>query len=109
MIKDLKFWILEDGNPVLTDSWQRFLEFQIAPTDLRRVAETRVGRVRISTVFIGLIYMKYGGDLWFEVIFVDLDDTYHGRLDNDPVLITGLNCNDIATFKFENIEAIYGQ
>ena len=72
-------WILKDGEPVQVPLLEWALWFE--NTDTRRVAETIINDVRVSTVFLGINHNFGGGKpLLFEtMIFGGTHDEYQER------------------------------
>lgn len=80
MVSGVEHMILDAEHhlvPVDLLTWARFFE----DGEARRVNETMVGDVRVSTVFIGIDHSFAGGPpLWFETMtFPDGDEGYTER------------------------------
>lgn len=93
---NVKFWILDAGNPVTTSSLEEWCSF--FDSDVRQVAFNMVGKVRVSTVFLGalafssplfmsrdmLVFetMVFGGKygMWQEK-YTDWEDAENGHIE----------------------------
>ena len=55
--------------------------------------------------FVKVAIYENGGveKLWFEVVFIDLDNTFIGRCDNYPIAVTSANYNENYKFNINQI------
>lgn len=86
----MPFWILNGRTPVPADSMREFAEFMNDPTK-RRVLETRIQDVKVSTIFLGLDH-GFGGtpQLFESMVFDERRKPTGGRLSG--------NCRRYATW-----------
>jgi hypothetical protein len=72
-----RYYILVDRLPVAVDllTWARWFEGNL---ETRRIGDTKIGKTRVSTVFLGLDHNYWGGDpLLFETM------VFGGPLDSE--------------------------
>lgn len=76
-----KFILDNEGNPVAENDLSAWGSWYQDNPDQRRLANDKIGDVRISTVFLGLDHSFGGGEpvLWETMIFEGQHDGYQER------------------------------
>jgi hypothetical protein len=78
----VRHYILDqNSDPVLEPDMTEWGRWLVERAHERRVAETEIGDVRVSTVFLGLDHSWDGGDpvLWETMVFGGTHDDYQER------------------------------